>query len=54
MPAVFGLDVGTGTLILGILAVIFGILIIKLGKWVVYLIGAYLIITGLLKIVGLS
>jgi|GEM_PF-5232988 len=47
---VLGLDMSTSTLILGLLAIIFGVLVIKLGKWVVYLVGAYLIITGLLTI----
>jgi hypothetical protein len=50
--ALLGLSVQTSGLIAGILAVIFGILIIKYPKIIPNLIGTYLIITGLLTVLA--
>ena len=48
--ALFGLTFQISGLVAGILAVLFGILIIKFPKVITTLVGAYLIITGLLAI----
>lgn len=46
------LSLGISGLFAGILAIIFGILVIKFPKIVAWLIGAYLIITGLITVVA--
>ena len=48
--ALFGLNLQTSGLIAGILSLIFGVLIIKYPKVIAWLLGAYLVITGLLTI----
>jgi hypothetical protein len=48
--AILGLSLGATGLLAGILALIFGVLIIKYPKLLTNLIGAYLIITGLLTV----
>jgi uncharacterized membrane protein HdeD (DUF308 family) len=49
---VFGLSIQNSGLLMGVLAVIFGILVIKYPKIITNLIGSYLIITGLLTVLA--
>jgi uncharacterized membrane protein len=49
---VLGLSVQVSGLLMGILAIIFGALVIKYPKTIPNLIGAYLIITGLLTVLA--